>query len=91
MHGAMICCSVHHKVYNAEKRFWQDVPVEMLEELREMAQELDNVDVHEGCCDECSLLAHASFRLLHQQRLASAAYKECGSSIRLPWDEEYWE
>lgn len=91
MHGAMICCTVHCKVYNAEKQFWQDVPREVLDELKEMAQELGNIDVFEGCCDKCSVIAQSSFRLLHQMRYQEAAYKECGSLLHFSWEEEYWE
>lgn len=87
MHGALVVCTVHNQVHNAEKKKWQEVTPEVMAELREIAEEVGNVDIWEGCCPVCNEIASSSFEQLYAQRYASAAYKEVGYDIILPWED----
>ena len=62
MKGAIILCTVHKKVHNAQKREWQEVSQEMLDELLEMAQELGGVDIWEG---QDKTIRHRSLKTRH--------------------------
>ena len=87
MHGCLEICTEHSKVWNAKGEYWQAVSGEMLEELKEMAREVGNVSIFEGCCDTCNSAVQASFLTLHQARLASAAYAEVGNEVIMPWED----
>ena len=86
MHGAITICTVHSQVYNAKTQNWQSVSDDMLAELREMAQEIGNVEVYEGCCPVCNELAQESFKALYEHRYHTAAYAEMRNEVAMPWE-----
>ena len=72
MNGCMTLYSVHDQVYNAKRKEWQAVSQEMMAQLKAMAQGIDAVDVDEGCCPVCNVLALASFSALYAERYERA-------------------
>ena len=85
MHGTMTVCVTHSQVFDSSKREWQCVPLEMMEELFAMVEEIGEIKVYEGCCPDCSGQIIGSHEL-YENRYASAMYAELGGTIVDPVD-----
>jgi len=91
MHGTIIVCVKHSRVFNAFHRCWVVVSRETLDELLLLAAQVGNVKVHEGVCPVCNKAASESLSALYEHRYADAAYMECGSEVQLPpfpWEDD---
>ena len=81
MTGAMTICTIHSYMFNVSEKQWQPISPEMMEELKDMASEIQGVNVWEGACPECLTVVNDSFYALYEARDADAKYRELQSEM----------
>ena len=82
MTGAMTICTVHSYMFNVSEKQWQLISPEMMRELKDMASEIQGVNVWEGACPQCLAVVSDSFYALYEARDQEAQHRELESEMR---------